>query len=95
MNGTWMKLASGSQWAFDGIGRRRDRGDLVADLGEDPDEVDVEAVAGGNRPGDVDVVVAVGVGRVGEDRDQREADQQREQEQRDRCPPGSPHGMGA
>ena len=52
---------------------RRDRqhrgcGQVVADLGEDPDEVDVQAVAGRDRPGDVDVVVGVGVGGIGEDR---------------------------
>ena len=45
MNGAWMNDASGSQWAFDGIGRTGSPG-CAADLGEDPDEVDVEAVPG-------------------------------------------------
>ena len=53
---------------------RRDRQDRVgrdraADLGEDPDEVDVEAVPGGERPRDVDVVEGIGVGGVGKQAD--------------------------
>ena len=66
MNGTWTSDASGIQWAFDGIGRTGFGRDRAADLGEDPDEVDVEAVARGERSGDVDVVERVGVGRVRE-----------------------------
>ena len=91
MNGTWTKLASGSQWAFEGIGRVAGIRDPVADLGEDPDEVDVQAVAGGDRPGDVDVVVAVRVRGIRVDRDQGEADEQRQHEQGD----GGPHGSAA
>ena len=56
MNGTWTIDASGIQWAFDGIGSDRVGRDRAADLGEDPDEVDVEAGAGMEAPGDVDVV---------------------------------------
>ena len=50
-------------------GDREDRvgGDRATDLGEDPDEVDVEPVARGELPGDVDVVVGIGVGGVGEE----------------------------
>ena len=66
MNGAWMNEASGQP-----VGVRRDREDRVgreraADLGEDPDEVDVEALAGGERARDIDVVVRVGVRRVRE-----------------------------
>ena len=88
MNGTWTNDASGSQWALrgdrqDGVGR-----DLAADLGEDPDEVDVEAVARGERPGDVDVVVGVGVRRVREEGDEDEPDDERKQIQGERDPHG-------
>ena len=67
---------------------RRDIGDAVAHLREDPDEVHVEAVARGDGPGDIDVVVRIRVGGVGVDGDQRKADQKREHEQRDRGPHG-------
>ena len=39
-------------------------GMAAADLGEDPDEVDVEALAGVQRPGDIDVVERIRVRRV-------------------------------
>ena len=67
---------------------RWDIGDAVAHLREDPDEVHVEAVARGDGPGDIDVVVRIRVGGVGVDGDQRKADQKREHEQRDRGPHG-------
>ena len=66
MNGAWMNDASGSQWAFDGIGRTGVDRELAADLGEDPDEVDVEPVAAGERPRDIDVIEGIGVGRIRE-----------------------------
>ena len=68
MNGTWTIDASGIQWAFDGDRQDRVRRDRAADLREDPDEVDVEALARGEVPGDVDVVERIGVGRVREAR---------------------------
>ncbi len=51
------------------VGRDREHGvrrDGPADLREDPDEVHVEAVAGGQLPRDVHVVEGIGVGRVRE-----------------------------
>ena len=88
MNGAWMNDASGSQWAFAGIGRTRVGRDLVADLGEDPDEVDVQAVARGEVPRDVDVVGGIGVRRVGEEDHQSDPDDERKQIQEDRDPHG-------
>ena len=44
-NGSWTIDASGIQWAFEGIGRTGFARDAAADLGEDPDEVDVEPLA--------------------------------------------------
>ena len=67
MNGTWTMRRQRHP-----VRVRRDRQgrvgrDRAADLGEDPDEVDVEAVAPrASSPGDVDVVGRVRVGRVRE-----------------------------
>ena len=47
-------------------GQRRVGRDRAADLGEDPDEVDVEALARMERSRDVDVVGRIGVGRLRE-----------------------------
>ena len=55
--------------------------DPSADLGEDPDEVDVETVARDERPGDVDVVVGIGIGRVGMERDEDQPADEGEQVQ--------------
>ena len=79
MNGTWTSDASGIQCAFEGIGRTGLRRDRAADLGEDPDEVDVEAVARGELPRDVHVVEGIGVGGVGKERRDDEPGHQREQ----------------
>ena len=91
MNGAWTKLASGQPVGV--RGDREDGGirDPVADLGEDPDEVDVEAVPARDGPRDVDVVVRIRIGRVRVGRDEDQSDDQREAEQGDR----SPHGSGA
>ncbi len=56
----------------------RDRRDLAADLGEDPDEVDVEALAGVQGARDVHVVRGIRVGRVREMPDQEPADDEGE-----------------
>ena len=76
---------------------RRDRQDRVgrepaADLGEDPHEVDGEAVARRELPGDVDVVGGVGVGGVGEPGPDDEAHHQGEQEQQQRGAHSAVHG---
>ena len=77
-NGTWTIDASGIQWAFEGIGRVGIGRDRAADLGEDPDEIDVEAGARVERPGHVDVVRRIGVGRVREMPDQERPDEEGE-----------------
>ena len=74
-----------------GVGRdREDRvgGDRAADLGEDPDEVDVEAVARRQLPRDVHVVERIGVGGIGEQGRRHESGDEGEQVQGDRNPHG-------
>ena len=73
-----------------GVGRDRQdrvRRDRPADLGEDPDEVDVEAVARRELPGHVHVVERVRVGRVREEGRRHHPRDEREQVQGD----GNPH----
>src|SRR5206468_8042158 len=62
--------------------------DPVADLGEDPDEVEVQAMPGRERPGHVDVVVGVGIRGVWIEGDETDSDAEGEQVQKD----GNPHG---
>ena len=88
MNGTWTIDASGIQCALDGIGRTGWSGDRAADLGEDPDEVDVESVPRRELPRDVDVVEGIGVGGVGKEGRDGEPGHEREQVQGH----GDPHG---
>ena len=73
-NGTWTIDASGIQCAFEGIGRTGSAGSDAADLGEDPDEVDVEALPRVQVRGDVRVVGRVRVGRVRKVRDEHQPD---------------------
>ena len=87
MNGTWTSDASGIQCALDAIGRTGFAGIGPADLGEDPDEVHVEAVAGRQLAGDVHVVEGIGVGRVREPGGDHQPRHEREQVQGD----GRPH----
>ena len=63
-NGTWTSAASGIQWPNAGIGRVGSAGIDAADLGEDPDDVDVEPATLRNRARSIDVVVGVGIPRV-------------------------------
>ena len=74
-----------------GVARDRQgrvRRNVIADLGKDPDEVEVQPVAGGKRSRDVDVVEGIRVGRVGIEREQGHADDEGEQVQGDRDPHG-------
>jgi len=48
--------------------------DPAADLGEDPDEVVIEALAGPEGPRDIDVIGRVGIRRVREVPDQDHPD---------------------
>ncbi len=57
-----------------GDGQGRVGGDRPTHLGEDPDEVDVEAVTGQQRVRDVDVIGRVGVGREREVPDEHHPD---------------------
>ena len=71
------------------VGVRGDREDRrirepVADLGEDPDEVDVQPVAGRDRPRDVDVVVEIGVRGIRVQRYEDGANDQRQRVQQQR-----------
>ena len=77
-NGTWTIEASGIQCAFDGMGRVGNRRDRAADLGKDPDEVDVEAVPRVQLARDVDVVRGVRVGGVREVPDEQSPDDEGE-----------------
>jgi hypothetical protein len=65
MNGTWTSEARGIQCAFEGIGAP-DRPGSCHRPREDPDQVDVEAVARGEVPRDVHVIEGIGIGGVGE-----------------------------
>ena len=73
-NGTWTIDASGIQWAFDGIGRVGWTGMCAADLREDPDEVDVEALPGMEGARDVHVIGRIGIGRCREVPDEHRPD---------------------
>jgi hypothetical protein len=65
-------------------GQDGDGGQLAPDLGEDPDEVDVEAMAGGERSGDVDVVIGIRVGRCRKMDDQEEPHREGDQKEGNR-----------
>ena len=70
-----------------GVGRDRqgrDGRDLAADLGEDPDEVDVEPLAGVEGTRDVHVVRGIGVCRVREMPDEQRPDEEGEPIQQQR-----------
>ncbi len=73
-NGTWTIDASGIQWAFEGIGRVGVGRDPAADLGEDPDEIDVETRAVREASGHVHVIGRVGICRVREVPDEHHPD---------------------
>ena len=75
------------------VGVRRDRQDRLgrqdpADLGEDPDEVDVESLARGKRSGDIDVIERIGVRRVRKVPEEDQTDGEGEPVQED----GDTHG---
>ena len=65
----------------------RDGRNASADLDEDPDEVDVEAVAGSQRVRNLDVVIRIRIGRIGEQGEEYESDGKRKREQEQ----GDPH----
>ena len=65
MNGTWTIDAAAASGRSTGPEDRVGR-DRAPDLGEDPDEVDVEPVARRELAGDLDVVGGIGVRGLGE-----------------------------
>ena len=66
MNGTWMNDASGSQCAFDGIGRTGFAGILPPTSAKIQTKSTLKAVPGRELPCDVHVVEGIGIRRIGE-----------------------------
>ena len=65
----------------------RHRRDAATDLDEDPDEVDIEAVAGPQSVRNLDVVIGIRVGRIWEQAEEDQAHGKCKQEQEQ----GDPH----
>ena len=87
-NGTWIKDASGIQWAFDGIGRTGSAGRTPPTSGKIQIKSMLKSVTGRQRPGDVDVIERIGVGRVRKVPDEHQTDGEGEPVQEE----GDTHG---